>query len=58
MRLTLFHLCTTLLFCGQLMGVTEQVVAEAEKTGNSVPESSVAILFAGLLWFLLLRKRA
>lgn len=40
-----------------ILGATDELEAAAE-SASSVPESSVAILVGGLLWFMLLRKRA
>ena len=49
-----------MLFLSPLLAGAEKIVEEASSTevASSVPESSVAILLGGVLWFLLLRKRA
>ncbi|MGJ8726631.1 MAG: PEP-CTERM sorting domain-containing protein [Roseibacillus sp.] len=44
--------------CGNALATAQQIDAAAESNLSAVPESSIAILFGGLLWFLLLRKRA
>ena len=56
MRFTLNCLIFSLL-TSPFLGAAEALETKAD-TVASVPESSVAILFGGLLWFLLLRKRA
>ena len=58
MRNVLLALFSSLIVCEKALGSTSQIVVEAEKTSTSVPESSFAILVGGVLWFLLLRKRA
>lgn len=58
MRKTQILIALFLALCGQGFGEVKEAAAQSEITVNSVPESGVAILFGGLLWFLLLRKRA
>ncbi|MFC0017325.1 PEP-CTERM sorting domain-containing protein [Roseibacillus persicicus] len=57
MRLSIFALLSAAVFCSKVMASSEEIGTTHEHSASAVPESSVAILFAGLLWFLLLRKR-
>ena len=58
MRRSCTLIFTSILFgSSALLQATEEVAPKAD-TAVPVPESSVAILLGGLLWFLLLRKRS
>lgn len=60
MSKTLLTIFLTFATCGSVLAAAQQIVTEVETqtTGSTVPESTVAILLGGVLWFLLLRKRA
>ncbi len=58
----LLGLLTSIVLAGQVFAITEDAVYQdptaQEVTSSAVPESTVAIALGGVLWFLLLRRRA